>query len=995
MKGAPNNAGRLPTTVESSDVFVSYSRQDKDFVLRLNEHLVNSGRQGWIDWKDIPPTLKWLETIFLAIEAAHAFVFVVSPSSISSTICLQELEHALSQNKKIVPILYREVEAGIPAELASRNWISFRGRDDFAEAFKVLLEALDTDFDYVHSHTRLLIRSREWESKGHDQSLLLRGTDLLEAERWLEQSGSKKEPHATETQTKYIFDSRRNAVKRRRIILGAVVAGLVISTGLAIAAFFQYQASRSRELAAKAMAQLSVDPERGVLLSIEAIKAARTVEAEESLRQALQESHVRFALPCGGGPMEVVKVSPDGKLVLTFGHKTACLSEVETGRVAAKFQLKPDEYQKGDEHLVNVSFTQAGVLLLKNNAADIAEVWELGPNKKVVDLKGSYGYVRDASFSPDGKLVITSGMDGTIRVWDKETGEDRQELHVGPGEEEAADYPLYGPDGKSVMATLGGAPWFWDFQKGKTEFDLTPFKGHYFSSKDGPVSLYTKVSSNPDFTLVVAPVGDVAGIWKTGSGRSIGRLEPHAGKVQSASFSPNGKLIITTESDGSAIWDAKTEQAIHPLKGHEGAVLNASFSADGKFVVTAGADHTARVWDVESGRAITVLRGHSDAVMDASFTPNGMYVVTTSADGTARMWDAGTGMALSAETEYIGNASFSPDGSLVAAGGNDGTVRLWDAANGSLVRSFSLLGAGCLAFSPDGGVIAAGGADLIELWDVRTGRRIKVLERNHPTELTTDIDSIAFSPDGKYLITSGPGGPWGWNTGTGSSFRDPLHSFLDTATRQVFSPDSKFAVVATEEGVHLWNLDLQRSVATFSTGAAGDARFSPDGKLIAIAAGSNVQILERTTRVKVKTLEGHIRAISYSVFSPDNKLLATVSDDVIRVWECSTWRNITDIRGLGGSIGTVQFSSNSKFILTGGFDETVRIWNALTGREIFEVPGSYGVFSPNGKSVAVPGGNQARIYQCETCDSLENLLILAQKRLTRSLTEAEKRDFLQ
>jgi len=147
MQRASSNAERLSTTVESCDVFISYSHNDKDFVLRLNDQLVDSGRRPWVDWKNIPPSLKWLETILLAIGSAHAFIFVISPDSITSSTCLQELQHALSQNKKILPVLYREVEAGIPADLASRHWIRFTDNLNFAKALKLLCETLDANFD--------------------------------------------------------------------------------------------------------------------------------------------------------------------------------------------------------------------------------------------------------------------------------------------------------------------------------------------------------------------------------------------------------------------------------------------------------------------------------------------------------------------------------------------------------------------------------------------------------------------------------------------------------------------------------------------------------------------------------------------------------------------------------------------------------------------------------------------------------------------------------
>jgi hypothetical protein len=147
-------------TPRPQEVFISYSRKDKDFVHRLDEALKSRGREAWVDWEDIRPTEEWMQAIYAAIEGANTFVFVLTPDSVASVVCGREIAHAVAHNKRMVPIVARELNAdAVPEALAKVNYIFFRESDDFEKATDTLIEALDTDLDWVRAHTRLLTRA--------------------------------------------------------------------------------------------------------------------------------------------------------------------------------------------------------------------------------------------------------------------------------------------------------------------------------------------------------------------------------------------------------------------------------------------------------------------------------------------------------------------------------------------------------------------------------------------------------------------------------------------------------------------------------------------------------------------------------------------------------------------------------------------------------------------------------------------------------------------
>jgi hypothetical protein len=162
-----------------ADVFLSYAREDLPFVRQLTAALQARDREVWVDLEDIVPSARWLEEIRTGITEADAVAFVITPDSVVSEICRTELNYATEVSKRLLPILARETpDGGVPPALAELNWLSFLDGTDFEAGVDRLVEVLDTDLDRVHLHTRLLIQSREWETRDHDRSLLLRGGEL-------------------------------------------------------------------------------------------------------------------------------------------------------------------------------------------------------------------------------------------------------------------------------------------------------------------------------------------------------------------------------------------------------------------------------------------------------------------------------------------------------------------------------------------------------------------------------------------------------------------------------------------------------------------------------------------------------------------------------------------------------------------------------------------------------------------------------------------------
>ena len=337
-----------------SDVFISYSRTDEAFVRRLDERLQRSGKDTWVDWRDIPASADWMEEIYRAIEDAHLFVYVLSPASVSSEVCARELAHAAAHNKRIVPLECRKVDArAVPGAAARSQWISFDG-DGFERSFGTLAQALETDPAQLAAHTHWLRRASDWQREGRDKSLLLRGRDLRSAEDWLAGEVPGTSPEPTALQREYIHSSGRASARRQRAVTVGVAAALVVSIGLAVFALIQRdtaieqkEVAQSQALTVSARAAADSNPLLAVQLAREAVDVVHTPAGEAVLRTTLSRLDHRVLLRGHDDQVVSAAFSPDGERVVTASpDRTARMWDAASGDQIMMLRGHRDEVEE-------------------------------------------------------------------------------------------------------------------------------------------------------------------------------------------------------------------------------------------------------------------------------------------------------------------------------------------------------------------------------------------------------------------------------------------------------------------------------------------------------------------------------------------------------------------------------------------------------------------------------------------------------------------------
>ena len=692
----------------------------------------------------------------------------------------------------------------------------------------------------------------------------------------------------------------------------------------------QKKTIRARELTASAQALLGEDPQASVRQAIAGATAFRGaglrpgVALEDILREGLLTLRLRAKLS-GGGPVRVVRFSPDGSLVLVAGKGGARLFDRRHGLQSRR--LRP--------------------------ATALA----------------------DADFSPDGRFVAGAGTgtNSTVQVWDVQTGIPVFTLrHDGPVLSVA-----FSPNGRFIgTGSVDGTARLWNAADGQS---LAVFKHPAGVSRGDDVQM---VSFSPDSTRFLTVGGDrFARLFDVSQPEKNPLLLNHRDQVNTARFSHSGRTIATGGANNFVrIWDASTGDPKFELEGG-GRISDLAFSPDDSLLATAGGnDTTARVWNLERRTSVAIITAHKSGVESVTFSPDGRSVVTTGRDGKGYIVRTESGFTQGLLVGHQGpvNASaFSPDGQLVATASDDGSARLWDAtvdplgplpradarAIGNHVLPATARRGPFVAFSPDGRRILSAGADgTARLWG--PGNGMVSLQHGGP------VNTGFFSRDGKTVITaSDDGSARLWSVAGGRALSTLEHGAPVNVAR--LGPNGRLAVTAGRDGVALiWDVRRVTRLQRLETGSpVNDASFSPDGQLVATAGADGVAAIWRVSDGhRLSVLRGHTGAIVALVFTRDGKRLGTASaDSTARIWDVRSGAS-TELQGHTSGLTSLAFNPDGSLLATASIDADARVWNARSGKEVAVLRIHVGsvndiAFSADGRWLATAGPQAAGIWE--------------------------------
>jgi WD40 repeat protein/tRNA A-37 threonylcarbamoyl transferase component Bud32 len=522
--------------------------------------------------------------------------------------------------------------------------------------------------------------------------------------------------------------------------------------------------------------------------------------------------------------------------------------------------------------------------------------------------------------------------------------------------------------------------------------ELRGFEWHYLwrlghpevPTLRGHITTVNSVAFSPDGQCLASASSDrTVKLWETATGKELRTLKGNTGPVYGVAFSPDGQRLASASADQTVkLWETATGKVLLTLKGHTSTVYSVAFSPDGQRLASAGFDRTVKLWETATGKELRTFDGHNGVVNSVAFSPDGQRLASASADQTVKLWETATGkvlLTLKGHTSTVYSVAFSPDGQRLTSAGYDRTVELWETATGKELRTFKghTGMVGSVAFSPDGQCLASASSDrTVKLWETATGKELRTFKGH-----TGMLWSVAFSPDGQRLASGSEDRTVKlWETAIGKELRT-FEGHTDRVLSVAFSPDGqRLASASWDRTVKLWETATGKELLSLKghTGWVWSVAFSPDGQRLASAGyDRTVKLWEAATGKELLTFKEHTGPVESVAFSPDGQRLASASaDQTVKLWEAATGKELLTLKGhtsrvlmavfssngqrlaLGsGGVTSVAFSPDGQRLASASADQTVKLWEAATGKELLTLKGHtstvYGVaFSPDGQRLA-------------------------------------------
>ncbi len=923
-----------------SDVFISYAREDKSFVQQLDAALRGKGRQCWVDWEDIPLSADWLQEVKAGIESAETFIFIISPDSLRSGPCSQEVIHAVEHGKRIVPILRRSPEdqdmQRMHPKLSAHNWVFFDKDEQFEKGFEDLNTALDTDLAHVRQHTRLLVRAREWEDAGSNPSLLLRGDDLRAAEDWLILSDlEKKEPAPSERQRQYIINSRRaaNAARRTTIAASLIVLGFALLALIALIGFTraeeQRQIAEANQRAAESARQIAV-AERDQ--STENATRARSLSLASSSLVAYTEGNTDQALTLALIAGEEMYI-PQIELALAkaaYAPGARLIISAADGRfedVPGTLAISPDGTEFASGHNDGLIF-----------------IWDAVTGEELIAIEAddSGGLVYDTVYTADGAQLFSTGVDGIVHLWDVESGAEIRRYEY--------EYELYAlalsPDEQTIIA--GGSNnelIAWDVASG---LEIKRWPAHE--------SWINDIQYRPDGAQMATAGNDAAILlWNTADWSQTGALEGHSGQVRSLAYSSDGGTLISGSDDFNVLqWDTSTGQLIRTFGegriGHTDWVTSVAYEPGGSRVISGAEDNSLIVWNGETGELLQRFTDHRAQIFAVAFSPDRRTALSASGDFSIRLWDLQSGaevaqLPFEGLNQDINSTAFIEGGTQFIAVQDNGTIGWWDTATQEEFESFPVgdeTAIYSVVVAPNEQIAASVVDDesVIDIWDMETAEviyRMPLRDEN----VYFHSAALAFSPDSTLLLAGASDGAIYLFDVENGELLNLMQGHSEIVNSVAFSPDGTKALSAGADWlINQWDIEsgqLIRQIMQHND-SVQTAIYNTDGSQILSAGWDNtIARLDAATGSALHVYEGHTGAVLRAVFLRDDAaIMSTSSDGTIRIWDTASGVELRRYDSHTSGVDGLAINPDETLALSASADGTLRLWHIHTFDELLD-----------------------------------------------------------
>lgn len=1058
-----------------ANVFICFANEERDFVRDLDNLLRKSRRISAIDWEkgdaSTGDSSEWLSQL----QTSETVLFIVSPSSTQSQQCLNQLEHASRLRKVIVPVLRSEVaESALPKGLRSLSLIDYREHVDRVKAFEAVIRAVNTNLRldaficYSRADSRFanqlfeglsatgrnvwmdlksIPTSALWQREifsgieAADNFIFIISPDSLRADSFCRKefehahANSKRiiplnhrpvddsavipaladyqrkdfppdsnfdanfeqfladldqDPSHVREHTRLLTlakewqrSNEAEATRDRSLLLRGNdltrAEQLIRNAGDKRPQFSQLQTQyvltsrdlatrgRNKTLTAVSLAlALTIALAIGLFFMSRAASSARDAEnvarlaAEQERTEATKQRDLAEERRKDADTQRGIAQDKEKKAIAAAAAEREARNEAEERRIEAERQQKiafAGQISAQSEVIRNQATIPTKIRTYQ--FANTDSTWPTVLQRSaLLSVEGAKRYrAENKHYSLESAQALFTGLTHLSRsirsvAHEKEVEEVRFSNNgsVMMAIDEDDHLRLWSVDNMSLVAQF-------DLPDDRDDSQISPDANFLVTSDDGKLSVL-KLKGN---------LNQQEPLWSRND----------AGEVSSLGFSDDEKILFTTNAQGVTLWSVTDGSKLHHL-AQPGPIRLAVFSPSRNQLVTVGDDELAHIWNVSTGKELFTIKGES--IYAIAYSPD-ETLIAVGDNNEASIWKASNGEKVkpftgiptaAGELEAIIYIRFSQDSKRLVLMGDEDTTQLWDIATGEL----QWVVGSSYASVRSGDMIIIEQPDGFEVWDPTTAKEMaRVLSAG-------DSEGVAYEPQRKLFAVAKENQVLLYDTAGAAEEASITHTLAHFKTAM----GNKYLIVIGDKVAPVWEVESARELLQLKhDGRIHAIAFSADEKFIATAgADQTLRIWEMPSGRQLQRITGipetfmkefsdgedELLFIDKLVFSSSGKFLVLIGhDESARVWEVESGRELVNFTSKH-DLSKFSFSRDEKYFATVGH-RTTSVFEVATGKQLSSVEhkgASEVVFSPDGQTFATAGysDNTARIWSSKT-----------------------------